>query len=462
MRKKDIGILGFLFLYAYINIFQLPYFAWTFPLTQNWFADNGLIVFKDVIYHHTPLPLFFLYGMSKILGNNFFMLQITSFLLLVMFGWGIYLTAKQISERVGIASFFLFIISFPILFNNFNIEEMVSSVFALYAVYFFIKFYKEISYKFIFLFGFFLGLSFMGKQPSILLLPFFVAILLFANKKIIIKSLIFISLGLATSIAPIIIYFYANNALYELYYWNIVFNLTIYPALSKAYAIKEGISSTFWLFLPLLPALLLVLKGKLEKKVKFILISLMVATISLFPSFFPSFLSYKALIFYPYPLILWSVIFQKKNSKIMLVSIIAGIIFFIPVAKSFYIDYFPQNMFNKDYILDYGEDELRVVEWLKKNTMADEKIMSLGNHYITTLAHRLPKNRYVYIFPWLVYPYEESTIEIVSDPPRIVIMDERLFEDWPFLEKEWRFISIIRKTYLKEATFGTYQIYVRN
>lgn len=463
MRKAPFIIFIILVVWAYINIFQLPYFAWTFPLTQNWFADNGLIEFKDVIYHHTPLPLLILYGMSKILGNNFFMLQISSFLMLILFGYGIYLTAKQISKRVGIMSFFIFIISFSTLFNNFNIEEMTSSLFALWAFYFFIKFYKTISYKFIFFFGALLSLSFMGKQPSILVLfPLAALLIMFRKNRGILlkKTFIYLALGLFIAISPFVFYFYANNALYDLYYWNIIFNFTIYPSLSKVYAVKEGITSTLWLLFSIAPALFIIFKEKIEESIKFILIALITTTIFLLPSFFPSFWTYKALIFYPYPVILWSIVFLKIKNKFLFLSVIMAGLFFIPLFKGFYIDYLPYNIFHKEYILDYTEDELRVVNWLKKNTQKNEKIMNIGNHYILTLAQRLPANKYVYIFPWLVYPYEESTKEILYNPPRVVILDSRIYEDWPSVEKEWRLISEIRSTYKKEINFGTYNIYI--
>lgn len=464
MFKKDIVIFGFLILYAYVNIFQLPYFAWTFPLTQNWLTDNGLIIFKDVIYHHTPLPLFVLYEMSKILGNNFFMLQASSFLMLILFGFGIYLTARQVSKRIGTVSFLIFIVSFPVLFNNFNIEEMTSSLFALWAFYLFIKFYKTVSYRLILFFGVFLGLSFMGKQPSLLVLfPLVILLFIFRKSKAFSfrKVLIYSGFGLFISMVPFILYFLYNNSLYEFYYWNIVFNLTIYPALSKAYVVTEGITSTFWLLLSIIPAFI-ILRGKIEADLKFIATSLILATIFLFPSLLPSFLTYKALIFYPYPLILWAIILSSKKNSIIMLSIVVSIVSFMPVFKSFYVDYLPQNLFSREYILDYGENELAVVEWLKKNTSEKEEIMNLGNHYITTLANRLPKNRYVYIFPWLIYPYEESTKEILSDPPRIVIMDDRMLEDWFFLEKEWRFIRAVRTTYVKKIDVGTYKIYAKN
>lgn len=463
MFKNDISILGFLILYAYINIFQLPYFAWTFLLTQNWFMENGLVIFKDVIYHHTPLPLFLIYGISKILGNNFFMLQAASFLMLILFGFGIYLTAKQISKRAGTVSFFLFIVTFPALFNNFNIEEMTSSLFALWAFYLFIRFYKTASYRFSLLFGAFIGLSFMSKQPSLLLLfPLIILLFIFKKSKIFSfkKALIYFGFGFFVSIFPFFLYFLFNNSLYEFYYWNIVFNLTLYPVLSKAYVTTEGIFSTLWLLLSILPAFIII-RRKTEVNFKFFAISLILATIFLYPSLLPSFLTYKALIFYPYPLILWSMILIEKKSRVIILLTAIGIISLAPVVKSFYVDYLPQNLFNREYILEYGENELAVADWLRKNTSEKEKIMNLGHHYVTTLAKRLPKNRYVYNFPWLIYPYEESSKEILSDPPRIVIIDDRMFEDWPFLEKEWRFIQAVKTTYVKQADIGTYTVYVK-
>lgn len=462
LKKESFIILTILVAWAYLNIFQLPYFALTLPLTQNWLTDNGLIVFKDIVYHHNPLPLLVLYGMSKLLGNNFFMLQASSFAMLVLFGYGIYLAARQIAKRVGLISFVVFIISFPVLFNNFNIEEMTSSLFALWAFYFFVKFYKTISYKFIFLFGAFLGLSFMGKQPSILLLFPLMVLLFVSNNRALFfkKTLVYLAFGILISILPFIVYFLYNNALYDFYYWSIIFNLTIYPALSKSHVVIGGIIPILWLLLSIFPAVVIIRK-KTQGNFKFIVASLIIATIFLFPSLLPSFLTYKALIFYPYPLILWAIVLSEKKNSAVFLSLIVGIMLFIPVLKDFYVDYFPQNIFNRQYILDYGQDELRVVEWLKKNTRGDEKIINIGNHYMLTLAQRLPANKYVYIFPWLVYPYEKSTKEMLNNLSRVVVLDSRIYEDWPLVDREWKIIPAIRSIYEKETNFGTYDIYVR-
>ncbi len=183
------------------------------------------------------------------------------------------------------------------------------------------------------------------------------------------------------------------------------------------------------------------------------------ATLFLSPSILPSFLAYKIPIFYSYPIILWAIVFGLTKKWDLIIAISIGIIAFFPAAQSFYVDFVPANIFQKELILDYGNDELSVAIWLKKNTAYQEKIMNLGNSYIDVLAERLPQNRYVYIFPWLVLPYENSTKEILSNPPKVVIIDNNVLEGWPILKEKWRFIYEVKKNYRLNATYGTYEIY---
>ena len=164
---------------------------------------------------------------------------------------------------------------------------------------------------------------------------------------------------------------------------------------------------------------------------------------------------------YAYPLMLWVLLLEYRRIKVFLFFILIGLIAYLPLAKNFYVDYVPTDIFRGNYILDYGSDELSVVEWLKTNTRKDERIMNLGHHYMTTLAKRLPSNRYVYIFPWLVTPFEKSTSEIIASSPRVVVVDTKTISDWPVL-KNWGFLSYIAKNYKRVETYGVYEIYVKS
>lgn len=466
MQKLTIILFIILPIWAYIAIFHLSYYPWPFPLTQNWFMDNGLILYRDVIYHHTPLPLFLIYFFSKIIGDTPFMLQITSFLLTATLGYSIYFTGKLLSSKIGNISLLIFILSFFAIFQNFNIEEMTAAIFTLLSTYFLLKFWRTKSYVLLFLSGLSAGLGIMGKQVTVGLIPVVIIITVIhtiKNKEqlsIILKKNCIYCCGIFLSVLPFVGYFFINNALYDFIYWNIIFNLTEYPKQSAPYGLKEGISTGGWLFFSIIPGTILLFKKNLKLYFHSGLLIFILTAIFISPSLLPSFLTYKILPFFAYLVLLWAITFQYIKEKIILVLMIIGIILFLPLAKSFYVDYLPSDIsFKSNYILDYGENELNVVKWIASNTSEKERIVNLGHHYITTLSKRLPANKYVYLFPWLVSPYEVSTREILKKPPRVVILDNKTISDFPEL-REWPFLNYLRNNYKPTAKFGTYEIFI--
>lgn len=463
MNRSIIAVFISLIAWSYFGIFQLPYYVWAFALSQNWFTQNGLILFKDVIYHHTQLPLFVLLGMSQLFGNTADMLRISSFILLIFFGFGIFLFGRKISEKVGLISFAIFLITFFPLFQNFNIEEMMASAFCLYSVYFFFRFWDRLFPLQLLLSGVFAALAIMSKQSVGLIIVVYLLVAglqFFENRKLkasLIKGSLYFMVGGLLGTLPFFAYYLVTNSLGNFLYWNIIFNFTIYPKQSTPYAFKEGMAAAGWLFVSLTPALYIIFKEK-TRTLKLPLVLLTLSTIFLSTSLLPSFLGYKILPFYPYPLILWAIVLTRFNKSLIKVFVVLGAILLLPILKSFYIDYLPTDAFNKGFIVDYGEDELKVVSWLEENTIYKEPIMNLGNHYVTTLAKRLPQNKYVYLFPWLVSPFDESTREILNDPPHIVIIDWRTFSDFPVLNK-WPFISYVKNNYKSVVRYGTYEIF---
>lgn len=464
MKKCAIWMVIILIVWAYFGIFQLPYYVWTFALSQNWFTDNGLTLFKDIIYHHTPLPLYTLFGMSKIMDNTPDMLRFFSFILLITYGYGIFLLGRKISEKIGKISFAIFLLTFFPLFQNFNIEEMMASLFCAYATYFYLKFWDKLSIKWIFLSGIFVSLGIMSKQSVGLIIIVYLIIYcwqIMKNRELIkktLKGLLYFALGGLIGAAPILFYYFINQSLGDFLYWNIIFNFTIYPKQSVPYALKDGMIAAGWLLFSIIPSIYLLSTKRVDNKFRFPLILLTLCAIFLSSSLLPSFLSYKALPFYPYPLIIWAIILVNLNKKTIKIFTLIGILLLLPSLKSFYIDYLPTDVFNNGFILDYGDSELKVVNWLEKNTIYKEKIMNLGHHYITTLAKRLPQNRYVYLFPWLVSPFDESTKEILRNPPHTVIIDWRSFNDFPVLYK-WQFVKYVKSKYKLVAKYDTYEIF---
>ncbi|MBI2613569.1 MAG: glycosyltransferase family 39 protein [Candidatus Levybacteria bacterium] len=464
MPKISIALIFGFLLWAYFGIYQLPYYVWTFALTQNWFTDNGLILFKDIIYHHTQLPLFALFGMSKILGNTPDMMRASSFILLIVFSFGILLLGRKISKKVGNISFAIFLLTFFTLFHNFHIEEMMASLFCIYATFFYLKFWDKLSSWWIFFSGIFVSLGIMSKQSvGLIILVFLLASVwqIRRNKKLVkttIKGFMYFFLGLLIAATPFFFYYFVNHSLGDFFYWNIIFNFTIYPKQSIPYALKDGMIAAGWLLFSIIPSIYLLFTKLINKELRFPLILLTLCAVFLSTSLLPSFLTYKALPFYPYPLIIWGILLVNIDKRILKIFIVTGLLLLLPAIKSFYVDYLPTDAFNNRFILDYGDSELKIVDWLKKNTIYKEKIMNLGHHYVTTLARRLPQNRYVYLFPWLVSPFDVSTKEILKNPPKTVVVDWRTFDDFPVLHK-WQFIDYVKTNYKLVAKYDSYEIF---
>lgn len=310
----------------------------------------------------------------------------------------------------------------------------------------------------------FISLGLMSKQVVIGIIPAFIIVIFFYinnTKKTFsdfIKIMSYLSLGIFLGLIPFLYYYIANKAFTDFIYWNITFNLTTYAKESTPYAFKEGLYSGGWLFVSILPAIFLLFQKKIESTTRLKLLLLVLTAIFLSPSLLPSFLAYKILPIYPFTLVLWAIVLGYRKYKLVILFLIVGLLGFLPLAKSFYIDYLPVNLFHKEINFDYGDNEINVAKWIKNNTSKNEKIMNLGNHYIYVLSERLPQNKYVYILPWLVMPYDKSTKEIVSNPPKVVVNVNDLTEgDWLNL-KEWPFLDYLKKNYKVVERYGNYEI----
>lgn len=473
MRKLEAVLLVILPIILFTGIFFLPYAIWSYPLTQNWLYSNDFVLYRDVIYHHTPLPLFILFGASKILGNTEWMLRIVSYAAAFTFCFSLYMLARKIQRTVAVITLFLIILTFFPVASNFNFEEMFAALFSVLAAVFFFQYRTSKKSRDLIVAGALVGAAFMSKQIAVGIIPASLAAILYdhwhdkpkviINK--IIKSGLLLGVGMLITFLPILIYFYVQNALGDFLYWNITYNLFVYP---KAYAQyssavnwQEGAINSLWIIPAVVAGVVLLFRNGTSKQLKSVQVFLLVATVSFLPAMLPSFHTYKFLSVYPYPLVLLAIsIVYFSRAKLYYLIIVSILLFIIPF-KSFYVDFLLPSFPSTEYIREYGEDEEKVMRWLNANTFAKERIMNLGHHYITTKTGLLPKNKYVTPFPWLLLPFYESSADIVSDPPRVVIIDNSQIEQFPVLT-EWPFLSYVKERYLQETEFGPYEIWVKH
>jgi hypothetical protein len=324
--------------------------------------------------------------------------------------------------------------------------------------------------------GIFLASSIMIKQTvSLVTIPIILIVLLDGlTRKIgikkIISALIYLSLGVLFVALPIIYYFYLNGALYDFFYYNIIFNLTIYGKTATAYALSNGIRVGWPLVLVLFPLGYVIWQKRNDLQYILKAVFLFLFIIFLLPALLPSFLSVRLLPLFGGSVLAWGIIAEEVLNKknvgnkltffILLLSLLIFILGELKFLSYYYTSLFPNNFPNNSLLYDYGQDEKDVAEWLKKNTEEGTRIMNSGHHIIYFLSGRLPQNKYAYITPWPITPYEKSTGEILVNPPQVVVRNLATERDFPDL-KYWGFFTYLEENYEIRQTFNDYVIYVK-
>lgn len=466
-------LFGLFSIFAALSIFYTPYAFWAEAITENWFIENGLVMYKDFVHHHTPLLRFILYGLSKVFGNTPHTLRLFSFISTLSLAFFVYLSSKKISEKVASVSMLIFGIFFFPLFNNFHLEEMASAVFLTASLFFAFNYLESRKNLNLFISGILIASAVMVKQTvlfatiPLMICPLFLFIRKNINLRDFIKSTFAFFLGNLIIYLPILLYFYSKDAINDFFYYNVIFNLTIYKESTYAYAFKEGVRVAWPLLLLLIPLTLLLLEKGRQKNFfnKVLLVILFI--VSLVPALFPSFLSVRLLPLFGVAVLGWALAItlgSRVENKFLATLVFFSFLIFLlgesKFLKSYYFYHFPKNFPDSSLSYDFGENEIEVASWLKENTKEEEKIMNMGNHFIYFLSGRLPANKYVYLLPWLVMPYEKSTNDILRDPPKTVIRDLKAEKDWGNLAN-WQFLKFLDDNYMVRMVSGDLRIYVK-
>src|SRR3989344_3535080 len=218
-------------------------------ITIPYLIDNGLVLYRDIVHHHTPLLWFFLYPFYSVLGFTFFTYRLYFLIVILLTIFFVYKSGYLFSKMAGIfATLFFAIFYFPF-FSDSQLEEVTIAFFSSISLYFMLRFAKTKRDNNAFLSGIFLGCAIMVKQVVTLLVPIMIIYLLI--KKIISKEKIsyimigWFSFGVSLVIGTISLYFFSKSALYDFFYWNVLFNLKTYSKEAPVASISEGLKIAF-------------------------------------------------------------------------------------------------------------------------------------------------------------------------------------------------------------------------
>lgn len=451
-----------------LNVYFLPFFPWPSGIVRPWFMMHGLIPFKDFVWQRTPLDLFILEGWYKIFGATEASYRLFAYVALLLLTLSVWLVLKSIKQKGFIFSFLFYsFLLFP-LFLNAEENEILVAIFSLVLFLTLFKYFKKRNKRFILAAGIFSSLCFLTKQNSVFL-GFSSLILLgidsfLIEKKKFLKSFmeksILYSIGFLTPVILFTLYFFLQNGLSDFLYYTVVFVLGPYRNFEPYLMHGDGIF-ILAAYLAIIIAFLVKTfrdKSTLSTPQKLLLPFL---ALSLFPSLLPSYLSYRALTSFPLIAICVGYIIpfsiNKKGLYNFVLFFTSFAIFVILISR--YIGSYSQFINDTGfvfgaYIKDYGKPELQVVDWLQKNTSANEKIMDYADEIIYLLSNRLPANKYVYPFSYFLKPYDKTFSVFLNNPPKIVIYDESLPKNDSDLSN-WPFIPYMKTRYALAAKFGS-------
>lgn len=451
---KDLFVLFFGLSAVTLQLFLLPFHVWDAGIARSWYMINGLIPYKDFVWIRMPLDLFIMEAWFKAFGSTGIAYQFFIYFLLITLSVLIFITGKVVLKRFYFLPFIFFnIFLFP-LFQNTEEGEILVGIFNVLLFLLIVIFFQKKNMKYLFAAGLISGISFVTKQNSVLVIgSVFLSLILdsIINKEKIrffLKKIALYSAGIIIPVLFIFLYFYLNKGLSDFLNYTFFFILGTY---SKAQVNQgNGLLIVFAYISLLIPFAFLIKKTgwKIQSG-----LFLVLQIIALFPSLLPSFLSYRA--FTAFPLIsivtgaLIGIILGKTKSITKIIVAFAFLIFII--FNWTFIDSYIGSIKDGEvrlgqYITSYADRELEIAGLIKKNSAKDEKIISYGSEMIYVLSDRLPANKYVDPFPYLLYPYDETTKVFTDNPPKLVVYDESLPNDHIGLDK-WPFIDFLHKNY---------------
>ncbi|HSX40812.1 MAG TPA: hypothetical protein VLF68_04320 [Candidatus Saccharimonadales bacterium] len=432
-----------------LNIYFLPFHIWDAGVVRPWYMLKGLVIYKDFTWIRMPFDIFTLAVWYKFVGVSAAAYQNFIFLIETILTIAFFFISRKIQPKVYLVSFLTFIIFLFPLFQNTEIGELLIGLIQLllfFCMYLFIT-KKKLRYL-IFAAGL-TGISFITKQNSILVAGAFLTVLLLQSlktkrvaKDFLQKAFIYLGIAILPFLA-LIFYFSYLHALKDFLYYTVLFLFTTYKEANVVHGDGGWIAAAY--VVVLIPFIFL-RKSKNLKPV--ILIFLVLQIASLFPSFFPSFLSYRAFTMFPLVCLAagfsFSILFEKSkiNKKAAVIISYTLLLFFISRFISGYITAFNDGGgFAKGQLLtSYGTTEQKVADEIKKNSSSNDRILNYGSEMMYLEANRLPANKYVDPFPYLLKPYNNSEKVFAAHPPKLVVYDTSLPGDhaglsqWPFLQ----------------------------
>lgn len=261
MKKHSIFIFLILFIISFLVIFVFS--TSTSPLYKNYYEDDSAIfivvgksilsgktLYKDIFDHKGPI-LFFIEALGQLIFDGrfgIFVLQIISLTITNLFLFKI--SNLFVDKKKSIFSVFFSMSMLICFFEEGNLSEEFSLPFLSISLYLALKWVisKNCAWdKFTKYYATTIGICFaiislirLNNAAIIIGLLLGITIILLKNKYFsdFLKSILYFTIGIAIIYIPICIYFYKNNALYDMFYGTFIHNF-MYVKNRSAFSLLE-------------------------------------------------------------------------------------------------------------------------------------------------------------------------------------------------------------------------------
>lgn len=462
MKRIDRLFLFLSFGWNLVVYIFIPHLVWLPAFTNTYFMDNGLIYFKDFIQAHLFLPHLFLYPFLKFTNWHIetdpfiaFVTASVGALLIYHYGKKI-LKSTFLSLSLVFYSIFVWYASSWVQFSG----EMLGGVLLLILTFEVIKTTSN-NKKFPIVLGALIALTELTGQILSLSILFLLIVLFVKDRRIISKVI----LGGIIVVAPILIYFIANNAFGDFIYWNFTYYLN-YAKLSGSTRSSLPYLEILAFYAPLVASLFTTMPKKVNYYKNIIVTTIGIsAPLTIFSIFHP----HHYLVSLPLmaTLVGLSVQYLKgKNLLLKLTPLLFLGFFVISTIIPFYQNKFKPTPLTNLAELSRDKDQELAVSWILANTKKTDRIMVTGDPLFYVRATRLPSNNRYSALPWHYLPLSESEEIILNNLPAYWIVDEnyliRIETGWKTPEMSKFIKNTINSCYIKVFESNSWSVWKKS
>ncbi len=454
----------------------MPHYIELSETLETWLPTKGLVMYKDIAMFHLPLGKLVLLPLHLISKWNleldpFVGLAIGIATLLFIYHFSKrFLSQKATSIALIFFSLFYWFFGTSILYFH---EQLIGLLLtAALLLLFQLHKYKSISGKKIFRLGLILSLAeFSGQIASITvfvaaLLAFYI---LWKRKAQLLRNSLMLASGLALPFAVLVLYFISQSALWDFIYWT---TLSYFTYAGFVTPISElPFKELILFYLPLIILTFIFIYKLLKKeKISFEFLTVFLLTISSVPFITRS-------VFHPhhlnYPLGILAIaagysfdqlIKFKAGNKLFATTTVIFLFLGAFTLLSWYKSHitFPPSLKIVNDVYP-GDPMFNAIEWVKKNTNSNNKLMVVGDPLFYMRSDRLTASRPAKSIPYTWEPIEDVSSEILQTPPIYWVVDrqfiKKLIVDYK-KENMVRFLDgELKACYSLKETFENWEIW---